>query len=546
MYTGTGRKDTFQGQDSAAVRTTTFRVMSASDLKVYSRIIASPYTEIALTDGVDFNAVVGDTTAGPATVAITPTTAIPAALEWIAYRDEPRTQTTDYIAGDDFAAASHEKALDRKSMGLDDADDYRARSLHISVLDTDRSMELPREEARASKYLYFDSSGLPSAVSVVTGAGEITVTDIGEDIITALNVEAVRTLLSSVVNGGNVPKIQAGTIAAIPTPGTAGANAWYLATNEYILYHSNGSAWTAMSIGQSIYDSRPAAALANRLAIATDTKELYRDNGSGWDLIRSLPRGHLVGFDLGRSAPDYVSIEAGMCRDTTDTFNIEGTSNWTKDLTATWAAGSTNGCRPAAISYAASSDYHVFVLTNSLGGYDVAVDTNLDGDTIKADSTISTAGWTHLRRIGTVYTDGTPDILDFYQKGDLYLFKDPIHYSDTTDHTAGALLTLRVPIGLKVEPILDMTHKNTAGGDPQSLRVYSPNVTNTAPAVEGTATPGTQIAWHDANELNYVTGQITGLLTDASGRIRYRSHHSGGDSYFNLVGYRDTRGRLTY
>lgn len=76
-------------------------------------------------------------------------------------RDVPATQETDYTESDAFPAASHELALDRLTMLVQQALEVLARALVFAPSDTTGSV-LPAAAARASKLLGFDSDGVLS------------------------------------------------------------------------------------------------------------------------------------------------------------------------------------------------------------------------------------------------------------------------------------------------------------------------------------------------------------------------------------------------
>lgn len=88
-------------------------------------------------------------------------------------RSTARTQLADYAEGEAFPAATHESALDKIVMMLqeietdlgdleEDTDAFDSRSLVVPEGDTAASRTLPTAAARADKYLRFTSDGSPS------------------------------------------------------------------------------------------------------------------------------------------------------------------------------------------------------------------------------------------------------------------------------------------------------------------------------------------------------------------------------------------------
>jgi hypothetical protein len=91
-------------------------------------------------------------------------------------RNVPITQETDYIPGDPFPADSHEDALDKLTMIVQDGNSIFDRSITVPVGDTATDLELPFASARALKYLYFDANG-DVAVATSTAGGDVYTSD---------------------------------------------------------------------------------------------------------------------------------------------------------------------------------------------------------------------------------------------------------------------------------------------------------------------------------------------------------------------------------
>jgi hypothetical protein len=87
-------------------------------------------------------------------------------------RDIPVTQETDYIPGDPFPAETHEDALDKLTMLLQQLYGLFDRCIIVPIGDTATDLELPFATARANKYLVFDSDGNVD-IATATAAGSI-------------------------------------------------------------------------------------------------------------------------------------------------------------------------------------------------------------------------------------------------------------------------------------------------------------------------------------------------------------------------------------
>lgn len=141
-----------------------------------------------------------------------------------------------------------------------------------------------------------------------------------------------------------------------------------------------------------------------------------------------LPRGYIDGLILTRDAVDtdhYINIAAGVCRDSTNTVNMEIT-DLTKRDDATWAVGDNNGGMNATDlatgGGAPETDtwYHVFVIQHEDGTTDAGFDKDADATNLLADS-----GYTYYRHVGWVKTDATSDFIAFFQDGDCFRWDDP-------------------------------------------------------------------------------------------------------------------------
>ena len=164
ITTSTNKK-TYTGDAATVEFAYDFKILATTDLQVYLRLIASPYTETLQTETTHYS-VSGAGDAGGGTV--TMVTAPPVTDQLIILRVVPQTQLTDYTANDAFPAETHEEALDRLAMIVQDQQETLNRALKASTTLSDLTTPefLEPAAARASKFLAFDSDG-----------DELTVTD---------------------------------------------------------------------------------------------------------------------------------------------------------------------------------------------------------------------------------------------------------------------------------------------------------------------------------------------------------------------------------
>jgi hypothetical protein len=163
VTTSTNKK-TYTGDASTTAFAYNFKILASTDLKIYTRLIASPYTETLQTETTHYSVSgVGDAGGGTVTMVSAPAST----LQLIIVRAVPQTQLTDYTANDAFPAETHEEALDRLAMIVQDQQEVLDRTLKTSKTVTDLTTPefVDPAAARASKFLGFSSDGTELQVS---------------------------------------------------------------------------------------------------------------------------------------------------------------------------------------------------------------------------------------------------------------------------------------------------------------------------------------------------------------------------------------------
>lgn len=171
-YTGTGA-DTPLG--------TVFLFFTATDVVVTQRITATG-VDATLVKDTHYTLTGGSSVGATGTVTpITGATNFTTAMTWTISRSVPLTQSLDYIANDGFPAASHETALDRITMQVQDIEEQADRSLRFPLGDQALTSEIPSAVDRALQALTFDASGnvTVSARGVPLGAKTLLATATG-------------------------------------------------------------------------------------------------------------------------------------------------------------------------------------------------------------------------------------------------------------------------------------------------------------------------------------------------------------------------------
>ena len=147
----------YSGNGSTTAFTFTFPINSTSELKVIER--SSNGTETIKSEGTaSANYSIVDNGASGGTV--TMVTAPASGTTLVLIRDTSLTQESDYVENDPFAAETHEDALDKLQMQIQEVQEEVDRSMKLSRTNTMTSTEFTNSATdRASKVLAFDSSG---------------------------------------------------------------------------------------------------------------------------------------------------------------------------------------------------------------------------------------------------------------------------------------------------------------------------------------------------------------------------------------------------
>ena len=148
-------KKSYNGNGSTAGFTYDFLINSTAELKVIIRSSAGTETIKSLSSHYNIS-----DSAGSGTVTFTSGN-IPASGETvILIRDTNLTQGTDYVENDPFPSASHESALDKLTLQVQEVQEELDRAIKLSRTNTMTSTQFTVGSTdRASKVLAFDSSG---------------------------------------------------------------------------------------------------------------------------------------------------------------------------------------------------------------------------------------------------------------------------------------------------------------------------------------------------------------------------------------------------
>lgn len=296
---------------------------------------------------------------------------------------------------------------------------------------------------------------------------------------------------------------------------------------------------TVAGLGTAATRDVPAGgdAAADEVVLGNDSR---LSGGSG----SALPRGYIDGLGTANGAADPahdVTVSPGVCRDGTDAADIVLSAPMTKRLDAEWAAGSGNGGLFSG-TVAGDSWYHVFVIGDGAGGVDVGFDSDPAGANIPS-------GFTHARRIGSLRTDGSANVVPYLQFGDRFAWAAPVRdVVDTPANNVGTLRSLSVPTGVAVvaETVWTLYERSLPTGRNLQLLISSPLVPDIEPA------PGvaTLRVFNNGGAASEQTENVAvDVVTDGQARVRYRLRQSldaiGADIdlFCFTRGWRDGRGK---
>ena len=248
------------------------------------------------------------------------------------------------------------------------------------------------------------------------------------------------------------------------------------------------------------------------------------------DLLSSS-RGFIDGYTMSKDGtdPQNLDVTIGAARNDVNDGDIVLSAATEKELNATFVAGTGNGMLDTG-TIAGTTWYHIFAIKNpSTGAVDILASLSPTSPTLPT-------GFTKQRRIGSVLTDGTPDILEFFQQGDLFLWKDPPEDINAiaTQSTTAVLYVMSLPPDFQVYGLF---HVLAATNSQRYLYISSPSVNDEV--ASGTASP---LATISVNNIT-LAAQIR-VLTNTAKEIRMRADTAWIEQISVVtMGWTDDRGK---
>ncbi len=182
-----------------------------------------------------------------------------------------------------------------------------------------------------------------------------------------------------------------------------------------------------------------------------------------------------------------IAIAVGECIDSQNAEGIKLASILTKQIDVDWAAGDDDGGFPSGLSIAADTWYHVFLIKDrDTGIVDAGFDTSITPTNLLSDA----SAYDVYRRIGSVLTDGSSNILPFIQINDVFRFLTPM-LSIYDIAVAGALnygtKALDVPPDVNVEAFGNYYAYHNSDYLSYQVQIRPPSCTDGTPST--TASP---------------------------------------------------------
>lgn len=265
--------------------------------------------------------------------------------------------------------------------------------------------------------------------------------------------------------------------------------------------------------------------------------------GVNFDLVPQLPRGYMGGLKLSQpllsGVPDDhdITIAAGEARGSTNTLNLNLTSSLTKQIDASWAAGDDAGGMASGVSLSPDTWYHLFLVDDGAGGTDAVFDTSITC----ANGLATTGIGTEYRRVGSVLTDGSSNILPFEQIADEFIFMTPpnLDVDVASPGTSRTTATLTVPPGVEVQAIIRVLLNASANAAFGMINLYRTTLDEQAPS--STALPLATLLGSDSANVDYHGAEVR-VITNTSAQISYQCA-SASNLHIAAIAWRDFLGR---
>jgi hypothetical protein len=292
--------------------------------------------------------------------------------------------------------------------------------------------------------------------------------------------------------------------------------------------NSNTGASTVNVAGLGVKSIKTAAGAdpaAGILQASTWIQVVY-DNAAGYFVIDTVGQSQYSADPIlwptiannTTDANNDIDFSTGAIADSTGEYLLENGSTLVKQLDAAWAVG-TNAGGLFSGTKAINTTYHCFLIRkDSDGSIDAGYDTSVSAANIPA-------GYTAYRRIGSILTDGSGNILAFTQVRD-HFFLGATSYDVNTLNpgTSAITLTLTIPTGLNIRALFNL-YLDSGSAAPVFGYVSSPHSPDETPS--GAGAPMCNLLSYTSSDF---TAHLFDIMTNTSGQVRYRLSSSASDT----------------
>lgn len=333
----------------------------------------------------------------------------------------------------------------------------------------------------------------------------------------------------------------------------------YATASKTLARLAKGTALQGLQMNAGATAPAWAASPQSVLAVAGDI--LYASSANVLAKLAKGTAGQLLTINEGATAPEWatphivncisglimsndtdtehdIATTVGICADSTRTQLIRAAAIRVKRIDAAWADSTvvtTIGGFPSSggsgLTLAINTWYHYFAIGKSTDNtaYDFGYDSNIDASVLLNADNAGGSDYNLYRRIGSVLTDGSSNILNFVQIEDMFYWKDP-----PLDVNAVALASTLQTKTLSVPPDVNVMVHFNYNTSASSLQYFkTPTVVNDEAPSASAGPLGTYSA-------NAATVHAP-VMTNTSKQITVRS--DGTDNlYLVTIGWQDFRG----
>ncbi len=352
--------------------------------------------------------------------------------------------------------------------------------------------------------------------------------------------------LKNVVVKNNYEAVAAPTVDDDESIGYSSGSKWFYSGDIWLCVDAADGAANWVDTGVNLddlgalafLDKAPNSNLAD-MPNATIKGRITSGSGAPEDLTveelrgmlgASVARNHISGLTLSNAADANhdITVAPGQAAESENSKYLDLDLAMTKRIDASWAAGTGNGGLASSLSLSSNTWYHVFLIEVG-GSVDAGFDTSLTAANLIADHSA-----TSHRRIGSILTDGSSNIIGFSQTGNKFQFDSmQVNLSGASQgHSSRDTRTISAPLGLVVfaEVSIQLTCPTSA-----NYGILVTDLANQSDSAVSLTNANTYIGGNGA----YQQGDTFICKTNTSSQIGIRATGAGGTVNIATRGWTD-------